>query len=111
MWKKIKAKWREYKERRRISSEIGQKTFLRLSGELMELADTASKLWPQEPKFQARITRLKDEMRQLELLAAKPEFRRLPQKKRLELRQSLIQSKQQLLETVRSAPSPTTLLQ
>jgi len=111
MWKKIKAGWRAYKERRRISEEIGQKTFLKLSGELLELADTASKLWPQEPRFQARITRLKDEMRQLETLAAKPEFKRLSQKKRLELRQSLIYSKQQLLETMRSAPSPTTILQ
>ena len=111
MWQKIKAKWRVYRERRRISRELGQKNFLKLSGELLELADTASKLWPQEPNFQAGITRLKDEMRQFERLAAKPEFRRLSRKKRLELRRSLIQSKQQLLETVHSAPSPTTLLQ
>lgn len=111
MFKALKKHWKSFLQARRLAREIEPKTFLELSSELLELADAASKLWHNEPKFQNRLRRIREEMEQLEDLASKPEFRRLSPQKRLELRDSLLSSRDQLLETMNSAPSPTTTIQ
>ena len=94
--------------RRRVSQETGPQAFQDLSRELRELAEIASRVWPEEPSFQTRIQNIREEMDQLDELTAKPEFRLLPLKKRLELRESLLHSKTQLMDTVSTAPAPTT---
>jgi hypothetical protein len=43
--------------------------------------------------------------------AGRPEFHRLPAGKRILLRQGLLQSREQLLETMQAAPPPPRLLQ
>ncbi|GAB6175871.1 hypothetical protein JCM16814_07620 [Desulfobaculum senezii] len=111
MIKKFKQRIRETIQARRRAKEIDPKSFLELSAELLELADAASKLWHSEPRFQTRLRRIREEMAQLEDLASKPEFKRLSPQKRLELRESLLSSRDQLLESLNSAPSPTTTIQ
>ncbi len=101
----------EYKDRKRFAREIDPKAFRILAGELQDLACVAERLWPRQHKFHAKIKRIQSEMEQLDKLASQPEFKRLSAKKRLQLRQSLIQSKEQLIETVQTAPSPTATLQ
>lgn len=107
----LKRKIAELKKRRILARQIDPEAFRELSAELKELAEKASKLWLEEPACQARIKRIKSEMEQLEKLTAKPEFKRLSPKKRMELRQSLYQSRDQLLESMHQAPSPTSRLQ
>lgn len=68
-------------------------------------------MWPKQHQFHAKIKRIQSEMEQLDRLASKPEFKRLSAQKRLQLRESLLQSKEQLIETVQTAPSPTATLQ
>ena len=94
--------------RRRMTREAGPRAFQDLSRELRELAEIASRVWPEEPSFQTKIKNIRDEMDQLDELTTKPEFRLLPLKKRLELRESLLHSKTQLMDTVSTAPPPTT---
>jgi predicted nuclease with TOPRIM domain len=94
-----------------LARQIDPEVFRELSGELKDLADKASKLWLEEPRYQARIKRIKAEMEQLEELTAKPEFKRLSPKKRMELRQSMHQSREQLLESMHQASSPTSRMQ
>jgi len=94
--------------RLRMSRDTRPRAFHDLSRELRELAEIASRVWPEEPSFQTKIKSIQDEMDQLDELTAKPEFRLLPLKKRLELRASLLHSKTQLMDTVSTAPPPTT---
>lgn len=107
----FKSKWQGLQRRRKVAREIHPEAFRRLATELRELARVAQQLWPQENKFSERIRGIQSEMEQLDKLAAKPEFRRLSPEKRLQLRQSLIESREQLMETVQTAPSPTARLQ
>ena len=94
------------RERRRLAGEIDPASFRTLARELRELAELAERLWPQHPKFLAKIKRIQSEMAQLDELTARPEFRRLSTEKKLLLRESLIQSRDQLMETVKTAPFP-----
>lgn len=93
---------------RRMHRETNPKAFRDLSRELRELAEVASRVWPDQKSFQNRINNIREEMDQLDELTSKPEFRLLPLKKRLELRESLLHSKTQLMDTVSTAPPPTT---
>lgn len=107
----LKEKIEELKRKRTLARQIDPEAFRELSTELRDLAEKASKLWLEEPEYQARIKRIKSEMEQLEELTAKPEFKRLSPKKRMELRESLHHSREQLLESMHQAPSPTSRLQ
>ncbi len=107
----FKTKFNEHRERRRIARQIEPESFRTLARELRDLAVIAQRLWPRQHKFYAKIKRIQTEMEQLDKLASKPEFRRLSPQKRMQLRESLIQSRDQLIETVQTAPSPTSMLQ
>lgn len=100
--------WSRLASRRRQARETHPRAFRDLARELRELAEVASRVWPEEPSFQRKIVNIREEMDQLDELASKPEFRLLPLKKRLELRESLLVSKTQLMDTVSTAPPPTT---
>lgn len=107
----IKKVLKEYRERKKYAKEIDPESFKSLAGELKELAQAAERLWPRQHRYYSKIKRIQTEMEQLVELASKPEFKRLSVQKRLELRKSLIHSREQLMETVQTAPSPTTTLQ
>lgn len=108
---RLKAFFARLAQQQRISREIDPRSFLELTAELRDLAEAASKLWQQEPEFQARVRRIKSDMDQLEALAGRPEFKRLPAERRLELKKSLADSRQQLLESMHQVQPPTTRLQ
>lgn len=108
MFRWLKRTIRKALSSRRASLDTAPRAFQDLSRELRELAEIASRVWPGEPAFQTRIKSIRDEMDQLDALTSKPEFRSLPLKKRLELRESLLHSKTQLMDTVSTAPPPTT---
>lgn len=107
----LRAMLAQRRDKKRLDKEINPESFRHLSLELRELASLAERLLPRDHEFYIKLKRIQSEMRQLEDLAAKPEFRRLSPEKRLELKKSLIQSRDQLMETVQTAPSPTDTLQ
>jgi len=104
----LKRSMRALVTKHRQSRDTAPAAFHDLSREMRELAEIASRVWPEEPAFQDRINSIRQEMDQLDELTGKPEFRLLPLKKRLELRESLLNSKTQLMDTVSTAPPPTT---
>ncbi|MCK9240782.1 hypothetical protein [Desulfocurvus sp.] len=108
---RLRERWRQWSEARRLARDIDPAVFLAMAGELREIALAASKLWQDDPSFSARARRILEEMDQLERIAQRPEFRRLSPQKRLELRRSLILSRDQLLETMQASPPPTTTIQ
>jgi len=99
------------RNRQKLKALVEPEAFAGLSRELRDLARIAAGLWPDEPAFQNRVKRIQDEMNQLDAMASRPEFLGISPEKRLELRQSLISSRDQLMETVRRAEPPTTTTQ
>ena len=82
-----------------------------MAGELAELAELASKVRPEEQAFLLKVRRIRQEMLDLERMTSRPEFRLLPSKKRLELRENLLSSREQLLKNLSEAPVVTTTRQ
>jgi len=97
--------------RRKLARDIHPDTFRKLASELAELAEIAARVSPEEAAMQQKAGRIRREMDELLLMTRRPEFRRLTEEKRLELRESLLSSKDQLLKTVSDAPAPTLLRQ
>lgn len=107
MFSKLRTWFKNRRERQAASEGIDPQSFRQLAAELKELADAAGRLWPDEASFQERIRRIKSEMDQLDELTSRPEFRRLTRDRRQRLRESIIQSRDQLLQAVQAAPAPT----
>lgn len=103
--------WQEFRANRRLAREIAPRSFRHMAAEIQGLAQAAARIGPREPEFLSRIREIEDEMVRLTDLVSRPEFRRLPANKRLMLRQGLAQSREQLLETINTAPAPTRILQ
>lgn len=107
----LREKIRALRERRRLAREIHPAAFRVMADELASLAELASKVRPEEQSFQIKARRIRQEMEELTRMTTRPEFRMLPSKKRLELRESLLSSRQQLLQTLSDAPVATTTRQ
>lgn len=107
----FKEKIEAYKAQRKLAKEIDPRTFKAMAQEIRDLAVLASQLSPRSKDIRQLIRNILTEMERLSELADRPEFRRLTTGKRLLLRQGLIESREQLLESIESAPSPTDTLQ
>ncbi|MGD9610897.1 MAG: hypothetical protein AB7U59_15950 [Desulfovibrionaceae bacterium] len=107
----LRAKWRAVAAWRRVARDIHPDTFRAMAGELLRLAEVASMVRPEEQAFQLKARRIREEMQELARMTERPEFRSLPSKKRLELRESLLSSREQLLQTLNDAPVATTIRQ
>lgn len=99
------------KERIRIAKEINPRSFRSMAREISDLADACSQVCSPESEMLSRVERIKNEMVQLTELTRQPKFRKLSVQRKMELRQSLLQSREQILESMQSAPSPTKLIQ
>lgn len=111
MFSPLRDIWKRFKQRRRLAREIDPRAIQAMCRELLEMTEQASKLWLQEPEYQAQTRHIRDEMEQLASMASRPEFKRLSAARRLELRKSLILSRKQLLEAMHNAQPPTATLQ
>ncbi len=107
----LKNKWRAFLAKRKLARDIRPDAFRQLAAELSELAEIAARVSPEETAMQRKAGRILREMEELSRMIRRPEFRRLTEEKRLELRESLLLSKSQLLKTVSEAPAPTQLRQ
>lgn len=111
MFRWLKDKIEAYKAQRKLAREIDPRAFKTMAKEIRDLAVLASQLSPRNKDMRQLIRNILSEMERLCDLADRPEFKRLSTGKRLLLRQGLIESREQLLESIESAPSPTDTLQ
>ena len=111
MFRWIKDKIERWKAQRKLARQIDPRTFKTMAGEIRDLALLASQLSPRGKDIQTLIRNIIIEMDRLADLADRPEFRRLSTGKRLLLRQGLLESREQLLESIESAPAPTERMQ
>jgi hypothetical protein len=107
----FKRKVETYKAQRRLARQTDPRAFKRMAMEIRDLALLASQLNPRERDIHKLIRSVIVEMERLSELADRPEFRKLSTGKKLLLRQGLQESREQLLESIESAPSPTQTLQ
>ncbi|MFP4167311.1 MAG: hypothetical protein ACLFSY_00500 [Desulfonatronovibrionaceae bacterium] len=111
MFKKISAYVNRIRARRSARKSISPREFQRLAEELMQLADVAERVVPDNGVFGTRVQKIKQEMHKLNELAGRKEFGRLPRETRLELIKGLRQSRRQLVETMHLADPPTDTVQ
>lgn len=102
---------RDARDRVRYSSRISPDTIRKLAEELQELAGLVERVNPDVPERMDRVRRIRNEVGQLIVLTERFEFHRLSAKRRLELHNSLVQSRNQLLDSMRSVPAPTDRIQ
>lgn len=82
-----------------------------MAREVRELARAVLMLGACDGEMADRIRRIQAEMEELEALASRPRFRRLPLARRQELRDSLTQSRQRLLRTMQAVPAASPRVQ
>ncbi|MDD3313247.1 hypothetical protein [Pseudodesulfovibrio sp.] len=111
MFKWLKKKKEAWDAKRKLARQIDPRQFKRMAGEIRDLALLAAQLSPDGKDIRQLIRNVITEMDRLSELADKPEFRRLSTGKRLLLRQGLLESREQLLESIESAPAPTHTMQ
>lgn len=107
----LKDKIEAWKAQHKLARQIDPRNFKEMAQEIRDLAVLASQLSPRSQDIRTLIRNVITEMDRLSDLADQPEFRRLSTGKRLLLRQGLLESRDQLLGSIESAPSPTETLQ
>lgn len=111
MFNWIKKKLNLLRDQIRTAQEVRPGNFLKMAEEITELAEVCAQVCSPESEVLNQIERVKVEMDQLKELISKPEFRRLSIQRKLELKESLIQSREQILNSMQTAPTPTRFLQ
>ncbi|MEF2144943.1 MAG: hypothetical protein V3573_05815 [Desulfovibrionaceae bacterium] len=107
----LQAQFASFAIRRQMNRQIDPHVFSQMADELKSLAFHACRVCPGETEMQAKIREIHAEAEHLARMAQEPDFKRIPAKQRFMLRQGLLQSRRQLLESIQDAPSPTRLLQ
>ncbi|GAB6888192.1 hypothetical protein JCM13304A_16910 [Desulfothermus okinawensis JCM 13304] len=79
----------------------------KLTSEIRELTELIGKIWISNGDFQRKIKKIQIEMDNLDRILEKKYFSTLPEKKKQELKRSLIISKQELIKCIQEAPCPT----
>lgn len=106
----IKNFFTDLRDRHRYREKISSEHIRQLATELYGLASLAERL-PAQKKQQKRIHHIHTEVGKLIELTERIEFYRLSAQRRLELRNSLITSKELMLDSMKNAPAPTERLQ
>lgn len=109
--KRIRDAFRALRAQRTLKRQIEPHAFMGMATELRTLALCAAQACPGEASVQAVIRDVHLEAEKLARIASQPTFQSMPTKERMVLRQGLLHSKRQLLESIQSAPAPTSLLQ
>ncbi|WP_462323342.1 hypothetical protein [Desulfoplanes sp.] len=107
----LRNKWTQFLADRAKKREIAPATFALLTQEILELAHLVEKIRPGDHELETKLSRLEQEIEQLQELLKKRTFKKLSPAKRMELKKNLIFSKKQLLEAMGAVPPPTDRLQ
>ncbi|GAB7024318.1 hypothetical protein [Salidesulfovibrio brasiliensis] len=108
---RIRNWWGQHRARKALSREVSPLGIRTMAEEVGELARLAAQVSASTPELIQLTEQIKDEMEKLENLTAQPEFKKLSTGQRILLRQGLLQSKEQLLQSIDKAASPTHRLQ
>lgn len=111
MLKKIASFFSNLAENRKQKKMITSKEFRKIAEEVLYLADIAVRVSPARDKTLDRMNKIREEMDKLTRLVDSRDFTKLPTQVRLDLRESLLSSRDQLVETIHQAPAPTDKLQ
>lgn len=111
MFQWMKNTWNSLMDRRNLVRETDPEALRELSREIRDLAEAVNCFWLEEPQFRQRFQKIEQEMLILEEVIQRPNFKLVSPEKRLQLRKSLIQSREHLLEAVKEAPTASPLLQ
>jgi hypothetical protein len=111
MLQKIKKCFYALLERHKQKKQINAREFRRMTREIAYLAEIAVKLGPEQNQAMERLKKIRTEMNKLSRLVDSRDFTKIPPSARLELRESLRTSREQLVETINHAPTPTNTLQ
>lgn len=95
----------------RYKEKVSPEAIRILAAELRELARAAEMFANEEAAPIDRIKRIQSETGQLIELTGKAEFRKLSVQRRLELHDSLVDSKRHLLNTMQETPVATDVIQ
>ncbi len=93
------------------TQEITPESFNALAMEILHLTRMLEKLRSGTEVRALNTPRIQEEMKQLQELLQKKEFRRLPPEKRRELNNSLLLARNQILEAMQAVPPPTDRIQ
>ena len=108
----IRKRWESRRAYKRLLRDVDPRTIRDLALEIRDLARTAEQVCTGgEPERLNRIRSIQKDMDRLDGLTAQPEFKRLSTGKRLLLRQSLLQSREQLVESLHHAPTVSEVIQ
>ena len=88
-------------------TELTREQFKKLTNEIRSLTELIGKIWIANNEFQTKLKRIQEEMDHLDKILEKRYFSYLPEKKKKELKRSLIISKQELIKCIQEAPCPT----
>lgn len=86
-------------------------TIMVLTSELRDLVARAAQFSPPEAGMGPRLKLLENELTRLEELTTRPEFCTLSTEQRLEVRQGLLQVRDQVLKTMQQGSPPTEFVQ
>jgi predicted nuclease with TOPRIM domain len=111
MFARLKKAWINLQNQRSVARQTDPKTLLELSHEVRALAEAVNRFWVDEPQFRDRLRKVEQEMQILEEIIRRPNFRLVSSEKRLQLRESLLESREHLLEAVKEAPTASNLPQ
>ncbi|MBU1248832.1 MAG: hypothetical protein KKB70_09040 [Proteobacteria bacterium] len=106
MFNRIRSRLQAWRTQQRLRREVMPRVFLRLTDEIADLARCAAISCRDDTRVRTMFGDL-DELRQQ---ATSPSFAKLSVERRLLLRQGLIQSRQQLIDSLQSAARPTRFL-
>lgn len=111
MFARLKKAWINFQDYRSVAKQTDPRALRELSREVRALAEAVNCFWIDEPQFRDRLRKIEQEMQILEEIIERPNFRLVSPEKRLQLRESLIESREHLLEAVKEAPTASNLPQ
>ncbi|PTN38720.1 hypothetical protein [Desulfonatronum sp. SC1] len=111
MFSWLKRIWNNYRDYQEVSKQTRPEALLDLSREVRALAAAVNRFCVNEPQLQTRLLKVEREMKMLEEIIERPNFRLVTPEKRLQLRENLIESREHLLEAVKEAPTASPLPQ
>ncbi len=95
------------KRRGKKREDLSVAQFKRLLNDIRSLTELIEKIWIIDDSLLKRIKKIQKEMDKLDDILNKKYFSVLPEQKKMELKKSLIISKEELIKCIEEAPCPT----
>lgn len=111
MLHRIKNYFSRLNQKHRQKKSIQIRELRKLAEELTFLAEIASRINPEQKQNMDQLSKIRDEMNRLADLVESKDFTSLPRDTKLELRENMLISRQQLVKAIQHAPPLTETLQ